>query len=538
MGYLAHIVLALGAQALAAGGYALHGARPIFVLALVLVPYALGWIARTLFVRGRFRAGEQVYRVLHWSAPILYAAATCAFGWQESVRNWTGSASSFLAWPDWTVAILILPFVLYELVAIDARARITIPRGDQARWRAFQSRLFFSGLAPLCVYVLIATLIGLSDGLRIRIEEVRLWNALFALAMLGVLGLMLPFLLRNTWEMAPVPDGPEKDLLLSVAQMARFENPRLYVWKTGHTMANAAIVGLTRKSRVVLFSDSLLAQMGPSELAAVFAHEMGHAFRRHVPIFIVFVLAFVMMGDLVAEQIFPDEPFWAGATLLGVMGVWFLSFGWLSRRFELEADLFSLDLLGEVRSLISALEKVGGRLRDVAGWRHFSTAERVLFLERAEGDPDVGRRLRRDLRRFTWFGIVLFVVSGVLQAVRLVGAFPEDRVRAELCLGHYARAHDIAPKSGLDPHLAMLVDRAFETRHDASLERLAARALRAARSGDFDAAAQWVELGRLRGDEKLGQVAQLLDEPADERRLGAIVHLLEVRAGGAEPDSQ
>jgi Zn-dependent protease with chaperone function len=436
------------------------------------------------------------------------------------------------------MVIVILPFVLFEVAAIDARARTTVPHPERAHWRSFQTRLFFSGLAPLCVYVLIASLVGLSDGLRIRIEEVRLWNALFALVMLCVLGMMLPFLLKNTWEMVPVPDGPEKELLLSVAHMARFEHPRLYVWKTGNTMANAAIVGVTRKSRVVLFSDSLLAQMGPSELAAVFAHEMGHAFRRHVPIFVVFVLGFVMLGDLVAEHVFHDQPFWAFMTLIGVMGVWFLTFGWLSRRFELEADLFSLDLLGEVRSLISALEKVGGRLRDVASWRHFSTAERVEFLARAEADPNVGRRLRRDLRRFTWLGVALFVVTAGLQMVRLVHAFPEDRVRAELCLGHYERAHDVAPETGLDPHLAALVERAWEARNDPSMANVAARALASARGGDFEAMSQWIELGRLRNDGMMVEISDAMEGRVDPMKLEGILHRLEVRAGDEDPDAK
>jgi Zn-dependent protease with chaperone function len=192
------------------------------------------------------------------------------------------------------------------------------------------------------------------------------------------------------------------------------------------------IVGLTKHSRIVLFSDSLLAQMGPSELAAVFAHEMGHAFRRHVPIFAAFVLGFVMLGDLIAQQWFADSELWAGALMLGILGIGLLVFGWLSRRFELEADLFSLDVLGEVRSLMSALEKVGGQLRDIAGWRHFSTADRVAFLQRAEADPNVGRRLRRDLRRFTYAGIALFVVTGVLQIARLTGSYVEDEASAPI----------------------------------------------------------------------------------------------------------
>jgi len=313
--------------------------------------------------------------------------------------------------------------------------------------------------------------------------------------------------------MEPVPEGPERDLLLSVAEMANFASPKLFVWKTGHSTANAAIVGVTKKSRVVLFSDSLLAQMNPSELAAVFAHEMGHAFRRHVPIFVVFVLGFVMLGDLLAQHYFHDEPVWAGVTILGVMAIWFFSFGFLSRRFELDADLFSLDLLGEVRSLMSALEKVGGQFRDIASWRHFSTAERVRFLERAQVDPHVGRRLRRDLRRFTYLGIALFVLTGVLQATRLISTFTEDELRADLRLGHFARAHErLLTASDVDPNLRAAVERAYEARDDSSVPALARRALDSLQNGDVRRAREWLQIGALRGDDAMAVLDNYLGE--------------------------
>jgi Zn-dependent protease with chaperone function len=533
MGYLAHIVLALVAQALSETGLGAQSSFVLGVAMLACVPHALALLAHHLSLRGRFKASEIAYRFLNAAPPVLYLFALAAFGWQVEVREWTGSSASFLAWPDWSLLVVFAPFLVYELVAIDARARLVAIGGERGRWRAFQMRMFASGLAPIAIYGLIASLIGLSDDLRVRIEEVRLWNALFATAMLGILGLSLPFLLENTWETTPLPEGPQKDLLLAVADLARFQRPRLYVWKTGHTLANAAIVGVTPRSRVVLFSDSLLAQMAPKELAAVFAHEMGHAFRRHVPIFLVWVLGFFMLGDLVAEHWFPDMPVWAGATVLAVMGIWFVSFGWLSRRFELEADLFSLDLLGETRSLISALEKVGGRLRDVASWRHFSTAERVEFLERAQVDRNVGRRLRRDLRRWTYVGLALFVATGALQVVRLFDTYPNDRVRADLRLGRYAEAVRAGEDANeLEPKLAALVERSRALAEgDATLPSIARRALAALDAGDAHATLEWLELGALRGDARMSELATRLEEskesvdPELARRLGELARI-------------
>lgn len=513
MGYLGHIIAALIVQGAAEAGFASVDRRPWLVAALLPVPHLLAWIVHASAIRGRFRLSERAYRLLTLCAPILFAVSSLAFGWQESVRAWTGSHASFLEWPDVTIVLALAPFFAFLLLSIDARARVIVPGGERRRWRAFQVRMLAASLAPLVVYVVLASLVNLSDELRVRLHEVRLYYAFFVAALFVILGLMLPFLLKNTWETVPVPDGPQRDLLLSVADLARFENPRLFVWKTGHTMANAAIVGVTKRSRVVLFSDSLLAQMGPSELAAVFAHEMGHAVRRHVPVFLVLVLGFVMLGDLVGRQFFPENEVGATLVLVAVMGLWFASFVYLSRRFELDADLYSLDVLGEVRSLISALEKVGGRLRDVAGWRHFSTAERVEFLQRAQDDRRVGQKLRRDLSRFTWAGVALFVVTGALQVRDLAHSYAEDQLRAELALGEYAKARERARDIvDLDPGFRVVVARTSVLDDHAPTSAIAQLALDALRTGDRQAVVDWVQLGAQRRDPGLQSILADLED--------------------------
>lgn len=531
MGYLGHILVALLALGVAESGYASGLEAPWLVVGLLPLPYVLAAWSQRLALRGRFRASERVYRLLTVCAPASFVAATVGFGWSTCVRGWTGSKTTFLDWPDATILLVLAPFLVFEVLAIDARARTVAPPGELKHWRGFQLRMFASGLAPLVVYVVLASIVSTSDELRVRLHEVRLYYALFVVGLFGLLGLMLPYLLKNTWETVPVPDGPQRELLLSVAELARFESPRIYVWKTGHTMANAAIVGITKKSRVVLFSDSLLAQMGPSELAAVFAHEMGHAVRRHVPIFLMLVLGFVMLGDLLGTHYFPDDDLWAGATMLGVMGLWFVAFVYLSRRFELDADLFSLDVLGEVRSLISALEKVGGRLRDVAGWRHFSTADRVEFLERAQNDRRVGQKLRRDLRRFTYAGIALFVITGTLQITTLVRSLPEDQMRADLALGEYASARARAERiDELEPGLRELVARTSSVSDHEPTASLARHALDALRAGDTQAVVDWIQLGAQRGDADLKSILDLVGDhegpglpPTLESRLTACI---------------
>jgi Zn-dependent protease with chaperone function len=518
VGYLAHILLALLAIGLTESGARIDYEQPAFVVLLAFVPYAFAALAARLFVRGRFRLAMLVYRSLALSAPLMFFAACALFGWQKSVEQWSGAHTSIVDWPGPSLLPLILPFVVYELTTIDARARAVASGKEYRAWRTFQTRMFLSGLVPMGVYIGIASIVGLSERARVSIEEIALFNALFATVLLVVIGMFLPFMLKNTWETVPLAAGAQRDALLGVARQAGFANPRLYVWKTGHQLANAAIVGVTARSRVVLFSDSLLAQMDTRELSAVFAHEMGHAFRHHVPIFVMWVGVFFLAGDLAAQALFPDDALLAGLTLLVAMGVWFVSFGFLSRRFELDADLYSLDLLGETRSLIAALERVGGRLRDVASWRHFSTAERVRFLERAESDPAVGRKLRRGLHAWTWLALLAFLLCAGLHVRALLQQLPEGRARVALRLGNYAEADRcIGRMTNPDPLLVKLTQRALSLGEDHTpVERLAARALVSLAARDLDATREWLALGALRCAHPFQALTELaVQDPVD-----------------------
>jgi Zn-dependent protease with chaperone function len=524
VGYLLDIVLALGVLALSEAGVALDVRAPWAVLGACAVPHALAWLTHQSFMRGRFRSGQAVLRVQALSGPILFLAALALFGWRDTVARWTGDELSFLAWPRFPLLAVLAPFVVYEALAIDARSRlIAATRRARRAWRAFQLRMFLSAAVPITAYLAIASLLGESEYLRVHIEEVQLYNAAFASALLALLAFFLPVLLRNTWDTEPIAAGAQRELLHAVAARAGFRSRALLVWKTGNQMANAAIVGVSAKSRVVLFSDSLLSELDLPELAAVFAHEIGHAFRHHVPIFIVWVAAFFFGADLLASWLFPHSSWLSAGLVLAIMIVWYFAFGFMSRRFELDADLYSVELLGNHDALIRALERVGGRLRDVASWRHFSTSERVRFLSNAALDPSIARALRRNLRVWTCAGALCFVITGGLQVRSLVRAFPRENVTADLRLGNYATALRHAARE-LEPDVDALVARARTMPRDGvggdELEREARSALRVR---DADAALAWLELGALRGRKDLAE----LHDALEAKQQGAVASVRE-----------
>jgi Zn-dependent protease with chaperone function len=437
----------------------------------------------------------------------------------SALEHWLGHRLSFFDWPTLEVLLAFAPFVLYELCGIDARARLSSASGRRrAQLRAFQSRMFLASLLPLVAYTAISAAIGANESLRIEIEEIGILHAAYAALLLGLLVFCLPFLLRMALDTTRVPEGPLRALLDEVARAAGFRARAILVWNTGGNMANAAIVGLGARTRIVLFSDALLAQLDARELSAVFAHEIAHAKKNHVPIFVAWVLAFFLGGDLLAQAFFPENEWLAGALLLVFMVAWFLLFGWLSRRYELEADLFAIQLLGDPSAIMSALERVGGALRDLASWRHFSTAKRVAFLERAVREPGFTRRFLARLRLWSIAGVLLFLVTTGFEGARALRDFGTDRVRADLRLGEFAAAEKRAQElPALRPELRALATRASTIGHDFAeppeLEQLARAAL--ARD-DLRAALEYLQLGALRGDAELGQVAAALSDPAQE----------------------
>lgn len=511
MSHLLHVLGALLALAAAESGLASGAERPLGVLALLALPHALGAAAHALGRRGRFARAQALAHVLERSAPLAYAGCVLLCGWRRTVAVRLGLDPDLLGWPGPGLFAALAPYAALELLAIDARARLHASTPDARRGlAAFERRMFASSFLPFLAYVVLAALAGASDRLRVPLEEVGLLDTLFTLLTLGAFLALLPALLRRTWSTAPLPPGGLRAMLEEVARRAGFRYRELCVWITGGRMANAAILGLGARQRTVLLSDALLVELAPREVAAVFAHEMGHALRRHAP-FSVVTLALVFFALKLAVRALPAGPEGLDVALLAVLlGLWALGFGWLSRRFELEADLVSLETIGDPTPLSDALTKVGGaHAHRRSSWRHFSNERRIAFLERAARDPAVGRRLRAKLARARALFAVLCALAIVAEGVFLVRDLPRERVVVALRLGAFASARE---RGLAADDLAPLVARSAALADGALPEAIEEAARRALSAGDARAADELVALARLRGGpDALADVAELLE---------------------------
>jgi STE24 endopeptidase len=177
----------------------------------------------------------------------------------------------------------------------------------------------------------------------------------------------------------PLPDGELKNQILDLARRTGFRTGGLFVMDASRRTAhgNAYFTGVFGQKRIVLF-DTLLEAMGPREVVAVLAHELGHFKLHHVRWgmargiatsgLIFFVLSLCLPLEAVYSA-FSVERTAYGA--LVVFGLWFglVSFllqplgNALSRRHEFAADAFALRNGASAAELGSALRKLREKSR-------------------------------------------------------------------------------------------------------------------------------------------------------------------------------
>lgn len=240
--------------------------------------------------------------------------------------------------------------------------------------------------------------------------------------------LCMPEALRRLWRTVPLGPGPLRDRLLALCDVQRVRIRELLVWRTHSRMLNGAVVGLVPRLRYVLLTDALLETLTSDEVEAVMGHEIGHARKGHLPWLLACVVSVVSASWLLVallihvafaraglgEGIQPDPALdappelaladWLALPLSIALSI--LLIGWISRRFEQQADAFAVQHLSghrpgsadPARRIGSdAVAAMSNALRAVAAhnhipearfsWRHGSIRTRRRRLEALIGQP-------------------------------------------------------------------------------------------------------------------------------------------------------
>jgi STE24 endopeptidase len=169
--------------------------------------------------------------------------------------------------------------------------------------------------------------------------------SLVALALVYVLA---PELLRRVLDTQPLPAGPLRTRLQNLCDRTGMHAREILLWKTSSLVGNAAVMGLFPRVRYVLMTDLLLETMTDEQIEAVFAHEIGHIKHGHMLWYVALIAGFTMLGmgpgawiDVFLRHHLGDAPWVQVIQVIVGLGLFWAGFGFVSRRFERQADVFA-----------------------------------------------------------------------------------------------------------------------------------------------------------------------------------------------------
>lgn len=415
----------------------------------------------------RERAVLRLYRHLGWFrwSPILVYFPVCwVLGWPAYISGGSLSGAILL---DKIAAFV--PFLIALALAWTMQfymERILTGRDMQLRpYLGFHARQTAFPLLPVFGILAIGDII---DALPVA----RLYTSAFPVLYIGLYAVVFTMifmfggpLMKVVFKTKSLPGESLRKRLESFAHRLGFDYRALLLWKTDLNIINAAIIGGLARYRYVLFTEGMLESFSQEETEAVFAHEIGHAKNFHLHLYFVFALALLFLYQLafeglefiLPEDLMNDPLVFLGLFILVVATYWRAVFGFVSRKFEREADFFAARAVGDPNRFIQALEEVarkGGMLRVLPSWRHHSIAQRVKFLENAFSDPEEAERFRRSVRRVK-VGLVVILLASAALAMRDVGPRLEagtlflEAVEA-MEAGEYSRAKAAVRRSAED----------------------------------------------------------------------------------------
>jgi len=380
-------------------------------------------VAGANFVRSldRFNLVILIARIL---VPLWFMVGIAVLGWYQAVEHLLGSGKQFdLA--QTTVGVLIGTFPAFGAwvalwwsqypaeIAFREQSLLSQIESDLPVCKTpsfssyFRSNLRLQLLfmiVPVCLIVALHDLIRLGAmlavGTRWGVTDPE--NPFTWLVGAGVIFLFAPEILRRVLHTEPLANSPLRRRLEALCRRTGVKYREILLWRTGNNVGNAAVMGFVPRFRYILLSDLLLETMTDEQIEAVFAHELGHIVHRHMAWLVVFIVV-LMLFNLGGGAWVTRWMNGAGVSSEAAQGVvigltylfkFLLLFGFVSRRFERQADVFAARTMELSRAgvpdvaaseMLLAARKISGAEVAVAGGMTMALAPLEYTSDHAPG---------------------------------------------------------------------------------------------------------------------------------------------------------
>jgi STE24 endopeptidase len=309
--------------------------------------------------------------------PIWFGVGVFSLGWAPfieqyvgNVRNWPvrlpslliGTAPAFIAWVGLWWAQFPADRALREQNIVSQLDEDLPTHAPLGFWNYLVANL---RMQLLFILVPVLMIMLARDLLSLVLWKMQLadpngpaegWVMLGASAIIFVIAPVILIRVLHTQRLA---DSPLRDRLHELCENAGLRYRDILLWRTDNNVGNAAVMGVVPVFRYILLSDLLMETMTDKQIEAVFAHEIGHVKHRHLLWYVVLVailmLAIMGPGTVAQSWLEPRLPRWVSRDIieltfsLGAMGAFFFFFGYVSRRFEQQADVYAARMMERQR---------------------------------------------------------------------------------------------------------------------------------------------------------------------------------------------
>jgi Zn-dependent protease with chaperone function len=260
----------------------------------------------------------------------------------------------------------------------------------------------------------------------------------YFLIFLLVAAVFAPLLVRRFWRCSPLENGDHRQRIEQLCRRANIRFADIVYWPIfGGRMITAGVMGLIPRFRYIMVTDALLQVLSPGEVDQVIAHEIGHVRHKHLILYLLFFIGFMLISYLVfpisSYLLFHTKPaiyliFYytldieriatiLSSVLLVISAVVYFRylFGYFMRNFERQADLHVFELFPSAQPLIQTFSKIvaaSGQSPDKPNWHHFSIQQRIDYLTQCEkAAPWILKHHRKVRTSIIAFLIGLLLVS-------------------------------------------------------------------------------------------------------------------------------